>query len=937
MKKISRLLLLVILCCTCCLQQAAAQTRMLTQAEYFIDTDPGAGSATPMAAADGNFDAAFEEAIASVANTLSIGNHLIGIRVLDASGNWSPAFNTVVNISDTARDLHLTQAEYYIDNDPGVGAATPMLAFDGNFSDAFEVVTESFAAPATGIHTLGVRVKDLAGNWSPDFKSTFTVLEPRAIQVTQAEYYIDTDPGVGAATPMLAFDGNFNQAFEVATETVSNTLSIGNHLIGIRVLDIAGNWSPAFRTVVNISDTARTIQVTQAEYYIDNDPGVGTATPMLAFDGNFSDAFEVVTESFAAPATGIHTLGVRVKDLAGNWSPDFKSTFSVLEPRAIQVTQAEYYIDSDPGVGAATPMLAFDGNFNQAFEVATESVSNTLSIGNHLIGIRVLDIAGNWSPAFRTVVNISDTARDLRVTQAEYFWDNDPGEGSATPLLAFDGNFDHAFEEVSGSISVYPGFHVLHVRVKNLAGIWSPPFRSTVYMDVCDTATIATSTTTVNCGDTVTITAAYSTYNGMPSFQWKKNGTNVGTNSPTFTTNTLITGDVITCEVTSATACSSGPTTSNALTFTINNPVIISMTPANGLPGSSATISGSGFLASGNTVTIAGQSAAILNQSATAITVTIPTGACSGVVQVTGNWSPDFKSTFSVLEPRAIQVTQAEYYIDSDPGVGAATPMLAFDGNFNQAFEVATETVSNTLSIGNHLIGIRVLDIAGNWSPAFRTVVNISDTARTIQVTQAEYYIDNDPGVGTATPMLAFDGNFSDAFEVVTESFAAPATGIHTLGVRVKDLAGNWSPDFKSTFSVLEPRAIQVTQAEYYIDSDPGVGAATPMLAFDGNFNQAFEVATETVSNTLSIGNHLIGIRVLDIAGNWSPAFHAVVNISDTARDLRVTQAEYFWDNDPGRNSTIRSLAFDGNFDHAFEEVSGSISVYRISCASCAG
>ncbi|MFN8323448.1 MAG: hypothetical protein U0T74_12380 [Chitinophagales bacterium] len=55
------------------------------------------------------------------------------------------------------------------------------------------------------------------------------------------------------------------------------------------------------------------------------------------------------------------------------------------------------------------------------------------------------------------------------------------------------------------------------------------------------------------------------------------------------------------------------------------------MTPANGLPGSSATISGSGFLASGNTVTIAGQSAAILNQSATAITVTIPTGACSGV------------------------------------------------------------------------------------------------------------------------------------------------------------------------------------------------------------------------------------------------------------------------------------------------------------------
>src|SRR5690606_25319976 len=40
-----------------------------------------------------------------------------------------------------------------------------------------------------------------------------------------------------------------------------------------------------------------------------------------------------------------------------------------------------------------------------------------------------------------------------------------------------------------------------------------------------------------------------------PSFQWKLNGNNVGTNSPNFFSSTLQSGDILSCEMTSNAAC----------------------------------------------------------------------------------------------------------------------------------------------------------------------------------------------------------------------------------------------------------------------------------------------------------------------------------------------------------------------------------------------
>jgi hypothetical protein len=72
-------------------------------------------------------------------------------------------------------------------------------------------------------------------------------------------------------------------------------------------------------------------------------------------------------------------------------------------------------------------------------------------------------------------------------------------------------------------------------------------------------------------GTSVTFTAVPTNGGASPSYQWKKNGTNVGTSSTTYTDATLANGDIITCVLTSNATCpTNNPATSNAITMTVN-------------------------------------------------------------------------------------------------------------------------------------------------------------------------------------------------------------------------------------------------------------------------------------------------------------------------------------------------------------------------------
>jgi hypothetical protein len=88
--------------------------------------------------------------------------------------------------------------------------------------------------------------------------------------------------------------------------------------------------------------------------------------------------------------------------------------------------------------------------------------------------------------------------------------------------------------------------------------------------------------TTICNGTSVTFTANATNGGSSPSYQWRRNGVNVGTNSPTFISATLVTNDSISVVLTSNAICISTPNaTSAASVMTVNAvPTITASTPA---------------------------------------------------------------------------------------------------------------------------------------------------------------------------------------------------------------------------------------------------------------------------------------------------------------------------------------------------------------------
>ncbi|MGH7451331.1 MAG: hypothetical protein ACRENG_08320, partial [bacterium] len=99
----------------------------ITQAEYFINSDPGEGKAAPI-----NLTQGFVVDLSANAGVLQK-NDRIFLRVKNKKGAWSKPFGVRFIGKGPQRHQFITKAEYFVNNDPGIGKGIPMSgAFPNN-------------------------------------------------------------------------------------------------------------------------------------------------------------------------------------------------------------------------------------------------------------------------------------------------------------------------------------------------------------------------------------------------------------------------------------------------------------------------------------------------------------------------------------------------------------------------------------------------------------------------------------------------------------------------------------------------------------------------------------------------------------------------------------------------------------------------------------
>lgn len=331
-----------------------ASAQNITKLEYFVDEDPGFGSATNVAITPAPVltDFKFNVPVTS----LKGGLHTLYVRLRDANNKWS--YTRASTFVKLAARTNVNRVEYFVDEDPGVGNGTSVAFKAGNaLTDlTFNVPLNSLSV---GLHTLYVRIKDASGRWSLVQKSSFVkVAAPPA--VTRVEYFIDTDPGIGNATsvpitpaPVLT---DLNFSVDVST------LSAGSHKIYVRVQNSLSNWSILYSQSFDVCNAAAPLAKEASEI-----TGVSFMANWVPAAGATKYRLDVSKDDFATMLTGYdnkEVTGTSLKVTGLELSTTYKYRLRAVGV-CTSINSNEISVTTGSCAPPATPTVTLSGEFSE--------------------------------------------------------------------------------------------------------------------------------------------------------------------------------------------------------------------------------------------------------------------------------------------------------------------------------------------------------------------------------------------------------------------------------------------------------------------------------------------------------------------------------------------------------------------------------------------
>jgi len=212
----------------------------ISKAEYFLDTDPGFGMASPISIAspgqlvDLNFTIPMQQ--------VTPGFHMLYVRVLDTdSMRWSQTMKKAIFRANDPAPSDLVKLEYFIDDDPGWGNGIPIPLNTPSTSIEVDYMLD-LSSETPGFHMLYIRARNLNGDWSMVQKKAFCVAGSKDLEnLTKVEFYYDLPGPISTFTYYLPQpEPSIDIQFQANAQLLINNLS---YSLNARVVSAGGKFS----------------------------------------------------------------------------------------------------------------------------------------------------------------------------------------------------------------------------------------------------------------------------------------------------------------------------------------------------------------------------------------------------------------------------------------------------------------------------------------------------------------------------------------------------------------------------------------------------------------------------------------------------------------------------------------------------------------------
>lgn len=379
---------------------------------------------------------------------------------------------------------------------------------------------------------------------------------------------------------------------------------------------------------------------------------------------------------------------------------------------------------------------------------------------------------------------------------------------------------------------------------------------------VRDSIALTTGTNPMCSGQSATFTSYPHNGGTTPVYQWQVNGVNVGTNSPTYTTTTLTTGQIVTCILTSnlsGVTVTGSPATSPGITVVVNTSPVTPVISPNGAVLTSSSATGNQWYLNGTAISGAVNQTYTTTQSGS-YTVIVTTNGCTSATSAAVIISSTFTASVIVAQTTGTNptCTGESVTFTATPSNGGTTPVYQWQVDGVNAGTNSPTFTTSTLTSGQIVTCI----LTSNYPSV------IGSPATSNATTMIVNSIPPTPVISANGPVLTSSASAGNQWylnatlipNATNQTYTATQNGNYTVIVTVGGCSSA-----ASTAENVTNAGIDQAVTDYFFTVYPNPN--------DGNFYISFNSAlkaTYTLELKNTLGQLIFQETLTDFTGNYS-------------------------------------------------------------------